>query len=95
MISSRYNVSLAVLNQDAFAINPIIRKCANIWVIWRPSDTDQLNIIARRVGFKSKEFSNIFDTIAPREHDSILVDKTSGTPFPLRLNAYQMLKMQV
>ena len=91
-ISSHCNVSLAVLNQTAFAIDPIIRKCANIWTIWRPSDTDELNIISRRVGFKSKELSSLFDDFAPNETDSIMVDKTPGSPYPLRLNGYKLIQ---
>ncbi len=91
-ISSHCNVSLAVLNQTAFAIDPIIRKCANIWCIWRPSDTDELNIISRRVGFKSKELNHLFDEFAPNETDSIMIDKTPGSPFPLRVNGYDLIK---
>lgn len=91
-ISSHCNVSLAVLNQTAFAIDPIIRKCANIWCIWRPSDTDELNIISRRVGFKSKELLHLFDEFTTNETDSIMIDKTSGSPFPLRLNGYELIK---
>ena len=91
-ISSHCNVSLAVLNQTAFAIDPIIRKCANIWCIWRPNDTDELNIISRRVGFKSKELNQLFDDVATKDTDSIMVDKTPGSPFPLRLNGYKLIK---
>lgn len=94
MISSHYNVSLACLNQDVFAINPIIRKCANVWCIWRPSCTDELNTIARRCGYSSKDFKSLFDNIAKNENDSILVDQTPGTPYPLRLNGYDEIERE-
>lgn len=90
-ISTHCNVSLACLNQDVFAVNPIIRKCANIWCIWRPSDNDQLNTIARRVGFRSKEFQDLFDEVATGDEDSIMIDKTNKTPYPLRKNGYQLI----
>lgn len=91
-ISSHCNVSLAVLNQTAFAVDSIIRKCANIWCIWRPSDTDELNIISRRVGFRSKELNQLFDDFAPNDTDSIMIDKTPGSPYPLRLNGYKLIE---
>lgn len=90
-ISTHCNVSVAFLNQDCFAINNIIRKCANIWVLWRPSDTDELKTIARRIGYKSKEIETIFDQHCPSETDSLLIDKTMGTPYPIRVNAYKIL----
>ncbi len=91
-ISTHCNVSLACLNQDVFAINPIIRKCANIWCIWRPSDTDQLKTIGRRCGFKSKEFEELFNEVAPGPEDSIMVDQTNRTPYPLRKNGYHLIQ---
>ncbi len=36
-ISTHCNVSLACLNQDFYAVNSIIRKCANIFCIWNCS----------------------------------------------------------
>jgi len=93
-ISTHCNVSLAVINQDIFAVNPIIRKCASIWVIYRPSCADELNTIARRCGFSSKDFKNLFDNLAVNESDSITVDKTPGSPYPLRLNGFRILKKE-
>ncbi len=90
-ISTHCNVSLAVLNQDVFAIDPIIRKCCNIWCIWRPSDNDQCTTISRRAGLKSKDLVRLFDTVAPGELDSIMIDKTSRSPFPMRLNGFKLI----
>lgn len=87
-ISTHCNISLCVINQDIFQVNPIIRKCCSVWVIYRPSCTDELNTIARRCGMTSKEFKYLFDEIAPNESDSITVDKTPGSPYPLRLNGF-------
>lgn len=91
-ISTHCSVSLCVINQDIFAVNPIIRKCASIWVIFRPSCTDELNTIARRCGMNSKEFKYLFDNIATKESDSITVDKISDSPYPLRLNGFNNIQ---
>ena len=93
-ISTHCNVSLAVLNQDVFAIDPIIRKCCNVWCIWRPSDNDQLMTISRRCGMKSKDLEYLFEKYAPGDLDSILVDQTSGTPYPLRLNGFNIIEKE-
>jgi len=91
-ISTHCNVSLACLNQDVFAINSIVRKCCNIWCIWRPTDLDELNVIARRTGYKSKEFKELFENVASKENDFLMLDLTPKTPYPLRLNGYKMIK---
>lgn len=93
-ISTHCNVNLAVLNQDVFAIDPIIRKCCNVWCIWRPSDRDQLMTISRRCGLPSKELERLFDKHAPKESDSIMVDKTSHTPFPIRVNGFNIIQKE-
>ncbi len=91
-ISTHCDVSLAVLNQDVFAIDPIIRKCCNVWCIWRPTDRDQLMTISRRCGLPSKELEQLFDKHAPGELDSIMVDRTPHTPFPIRVNGFNLIE---
>lgn len=93
-ISTHCNVSLAVLNQDVFAIDPIIRKCCNVWCIWRPTDRDQLMTISRRCGLPSKHLEHLFDKHASGELDSIMVDKTPHTPFPIRINGFNSIEKE-
>ncbi len=90
-ISTHCNVSIAVLNQDVFAIDPIIRKCCNVWCIWRPSDRDQLMTISRRCGLPSKELEQLFNKHASGDGDSIMVDKTAHTPYPIRVNGFNLI----
>ena len=91
-ISSHCNVSLAVCNQNFFEINSIIRKCANVWAIWKPSDLDELNVISRRTGYKSKELKQLFEEVTVKDNDFIMIDQTPKSPFPLRLNGYKMIE---
>lgn len=90
-ISSHCNVSLCIINQDIFAVDPICRKCASIWVLFKPSCTDELNTIARRCGMSSKDLKFLFNNIATEENDSITVDMTPRSPYKLRLNGYKIL----
>lgn len=90
-ISSHANVSVCCINQDWFSCNPIIKKTGNIFVIYRPHCTDELSTIARRIGMSGKELKYLFDNIATKNSDSIMVDKTSGSPYPLRLNGFNII----
>lgn len=87
-ISSHCNVSICCINQDFFALNSIVKKCANVFVIYKPNCTDELNTIARRCGMTSKEMKYLFENIAKEDNDSIMIDKTPGSPYPLRLNGF-------
>lgn len=92
-ISTHCNVSLMCINQDVFAIDPIIRKCCNIWVIWKPSCVDELKIISRRCGLKSKDLETIFNKYATNFMDSITIDQTLKSPYPIRLNGYTLIQL--
>lgn len=85
-ISSHCRVNLAFLNQDIFSVNPpIIRKCANVWCLWKPSDTDELKTISRRCGMKSKYLQELFNN---HVDSSIMIDLTPHSPYPVRIDGY-------
>lgn len=90
-ISSHANVSVCCINQDWFSCNPIIKKTGNIFVIYRPHCTDELSTIARRVGMSGRELKFLFDNIATKDSDNIMIDKTPQTPYPLRLNGFNII----
>jgi hypothetical protein len=89
--STHKNTSVMMTAQDGFSIPAICRRCCNLWVIWRIDDTDSLKTIGRRIGMKSADFQQIFDDYMPNNRDSLWVDMTDGSPYPLRINGYQML----
>jgi len=89
--STHNNLSLACCAQDTFSLCPIVRKCSNLWCIWKPSDMDSLKTIGRRTGYTSKQFDQIFKQFVKDDHDSIWIDTTKNTPYPLRLNGYKII----
>ena len=91
-ISSHASVSICCINQDFFALNSIVKKCANVFVIYKPNCLDELNTIARRCGMSSKDIKYLFQNVATADNDSIMIDKTPNTPYPLRLNGFQIIK---
>lgn len=84
--STHKNISVILCAQDAFNVPAIVRRCCNVWVIWRVMDLDSMATIARRTGFKKADFRYLYDKYINTNHDSIWIDCTTNTPFPLRKN---------
>ena len=90
-VSTHKNISVMLCSQDAFNVPPIVRRCSNIWVLWQGPDLDSMSAVARKSGLTSKDLKRIFDTFNS-DKDSVWIDRTSGTPYPLRKNAFVILK---
>jgi hypothetical protein len=90
-VSTHCNVSVVLTSQDVFRVPTIVRRCSNLFVIWRCTDLDALACIGRRVGIKSKTFIALFDKFIETSKDSIWVDMTDGTPANLRKNGYEVI----
>jgi hypothetical protein len=84
--SSHKNISIICSYQSFFHIDKIIRKCSNVFVIYKPHSKVELTQISNRVGVDSKVLKKYFKTIASGPHDSICIDLIPGTPAKVRLN---------
>ena len=92
-VSSHKGFSLMCSYQNFFGLEPVIKKCSNIFIIWRPRDRDEIGRIEKRVGLEKGVLTEIFDAVAHDEHDSICVDHTKSSPAPLRLNLFQPIEI--
>ena len=90
-VSTHKNISVVLCSQDAFNVPPIVRRCSNLWVLWRGPDLDAMACVARKSGLTAKDLKRIFDSFTS-DKDSVWIDRTSGTPYPLRKNAFLVLK---
>jgi hypothetical protein len=90
--SSHNNLSVCLTAQDMFSIPVSARRQANVFVIYRSPDLTSLTSLGSRVGLKPKDFREIFSRYIKGPHDFLMCDLTKGTPYPLRINGYQMLK---
>lgn len=90
-VSTHKNTSVALCSQDAFQIPSIVRRCSNLYILWRPRDLDSLGTVARKSGMKSKDMLSIFDQLLPNYRDSLWIDLTIGTKYPLRKNGYFLI----
>jgi hypothetical protein len=90
--STHKHISVILAAQDTFNVPPIVRRCSNLWILWKMSDMDSLAQTARKTGMNAKNFNTIFNELMCGSHDSLWIDTTSGSPYPLRKNGYTILK---
>jgi len=89
-VSTHKNISVIIAQQDGFELPPIVRRCANLWVLWPSPDVDSVATVSRRAGMKSKDLGQLFKMCTTR-HDSVWIDLTVDTPYPLRISGYNMV----
>ncbi len=89
-VSTHKNISIILCCQDPFNCPPIVRRCANLWVLYQGTDLDSFNQLARKAGYPKSKFSQIF-SVCDEFHDSIWIDRTSGSPYPLRKNGFEII----
>jgi hypothetical protein len=91
-VSTHKNISVCLCSQDPFNVPPIVRRCSNLWVMWRGPDLDAMSTVARKSGMTATNMKRIFDSFEDLAHDSLWIDRTSKTPYPLRKNGFTILK---
>ena len=89
--STHKNISVLLCQQDAFNVPPIVRRCSNLWVLWKMGDLDSVAKVSRKAGLKSKDLGDLFN-LCQDTHDSIWIDMTTNTPAKLRLNGYKKIE---
>ena len=91
-VSTHKNISCILCSQDPFNVPPIVRRCSNLWILWKCSDLDAMSTCARKTGMKSQNFNDIFSQLMKTSKDSLWLDMTDGSPYPLRKNGYEIIK---
>ena len=90
-VSTHKNISVCLTAQDPFNVTPNIRRMSNLFILWKGIDLDSMANIARKCGIKKDEFLNLFDKYATKPRDSIWLDLSDKTPYPLRKNGYEII----
>lgn len=90
-VSTHKNISCVLCSQDPFNVPPIVRRCSNLWILWRLTDLDAMATCARKSGMKASVFKEIFDKLLTRPKDSLWLDLTDGSPYPIRKNGYTVI----
>ncbi len=91
-VSTHKNISCILCAQDAFNVPPIVRRCSNLWVLWRCNDLDAMSQVARKSGLKLEDFKSIFDNLMTEKRDSLWIDMTDKSPAMLRKNGFEIIE---
>lgn len=86
-VSTHKNISVILCAQDPFNVPPCVRRMANLWILWKINDADSLNTCARKAGLKKNEMNDIFEMFED-SRDSLWIDNTSHSPWPMRKNGF-------
>ena len=92
--STHCNMSIILAHQSWFRIPKIIKDTANVFVIFRPHDLDELKTIGRRVGLSKDVIVNIFDSHLPNWRDSLCIDLNPKSPSKFRKNLFEPLNLE-
>ena len=90
-VSTHKNISVALTSQDTFNVPPSVRRCANIFVMWKMVDIDSLATTARKSGLKSNSMYSIFSQLMTGSKDSLWLDLTTDSPYPMRKNGFEII----
>ena len=90
MWSTHHSISVYTTTQDFFELPRLCKRCSNVFVLWKGVDMTSMKQVARRVGLTCEELFSLF-ALCKDPHDSIWIDKTEHTPYPLRLNGYTII----
>jgi ABC-type cobalamin/Fe3+-siderophores transport system ATPase subunit len=90
-VSTHKNISVCVCSQDPFNVPSIVRRCANIFVLWKGRDLDSMSATARKSGMPGKEMKTIFSQLMSGHRDSLWIDMTVNSPYPLRRNGFESI----
>jgi hypothetical protein len=72
----------------------LLRKVANVFIIYKPTSKMEMQVIANRVGLEYETLRTCFKKYANGYHDSIMVDMTKNTPAKLRKNIFEVIDYQ-
>lgn len=87
--STHRSVSIMLLFQSWFDIAPIAKKCSNVFIFWKPRSSRELTLLSNSVGLEPEDIHELFETQLTSPYDSLCVDMTVGTKWPLRKNVFE------
>ena len=90
--STHCNMSIMLLHQSWFRIPKIVKDCANVFIIFRPHDNDELATIGRRVGLKKEKIFDIFNNHLPQWRDSLCINLIPGAPHKFAKNLFEPIQ---
>ena len=91
--SSHKGFSVMVAFQDFFGLDPLLKKCANVFLVWKPHARNEAALIDNRTGLPKGTLKEVFRTVACGPHDFVTIDLTKKSPMPLRLGLWAPIEL--
>ncbi len=92
-VSTHKNISVCLSAQDTFNTPASVRRCANVWVLWKIDDMDSIQTLARKIRMSAKTISTLFKKYIHDEHDCIMIDNSKRSPYRIRINGVEPVTM--
>jgi hypothetical protein len=89
-VSSHKQTSIFITCQNFHNIPASVRRMCNFFVLYKTNDLTDYNNIAKKVGISIDTFHKTFHNMK-NKRDSLWIDLTENTPYPLRLNGCTLL----
>ena len=89
--STHRNTSIYCTGQYFFNLPVPVRNMTNVFILWKTKDLDTLKTIGRRVGLKKEEIYHLMQKYLTEPRDSLWIDNTFNTPYPLRKNGFEII----
>ena len=90
--STHKGLTIYFAHQSFFDVTSLVKKMANVYVLWKPRAYSELALIENRVGYAKGTLKELFNTVATGHRDSICVDLSEGTPAKLRKNIWERIE---
>ncbi len=90
--STHMNLSICLCSQNFMNVPVRIRQYSNLYIIAKNRDLLNNTVIARRVGMTSEQFMFLLNKYCNGMYQTLWIDMTDGSPYPLRHNGYNIIE---
>jgi len=91
--STHKGLTIYFAHQSFFNIMPLIKRMADVIIVWKVKARNELGLIENRVGLPDGTLRELFKNVATKHKDSICIDLKENSPAPLRLNVWQEIEI--
>ena len=88
--STHLNVVPFICVQRNYNIPLRVRAGCNVWILYNLDNIRTKKMLGNQLGFESDEFIRLMDMLKG-PHDSLCIDRTKNTKYPLRKNLYEII----
>ncbi len=92
--STHRNLSIICASQSFMDVPASVRRMSNVYVLWKTRDLDSMKTIGRRCGLHKEELMALIKKYLNDVHDTLWIDCTKNSPWPMRLNGFKEINMK-